>query len=265
MKYVLAWTGEQALLFNSIQMERYKFHPYILGNKLKDAFIWAKEGYVESYFAEQGIDEELLEDAKKLLDESIQKDMVEKTHKTAQNYWIAAKKVRETVSEEITDKELLEKFEIIADNIRLIMAYFIYSREELTISVEKELTKNVKEQFTKDFQDILLLITTPTEPDILHEEKIAFLDLMKKPSKEKMRLHALKFPFIFYNITSMKDAISILEERIADKSEGTIAKEIKDANIERESVKKRQNKVFKEMDKQTVRLDATHGVAERIE
>jgi len=248
MKFTLSWAGQQPMIKQHLQMERYRLYRHVVGNVPDNALIWATKGYIEKYFSEESI-KKIQKDGKKLLDPQYAERLIEEKKEAIHEYWRTAKRIRRGILRKAEPTELILYAEDFQRVLLKIFAYFITSTEAVTYHIENELKKELN-------QNEFITLTTPIKPDLIHKEKKAWLDVVKKPTKRKIQNHMLQFPWLFCNIESEQEAFELMRNKLKQKTVKQISKEIKKDRQRRLLVKKKQSKLISGLSPKVAQLSS---------
>lgn len=243
----IAATGEQPLLKLDFQMERWVYNRDIVGNVMTEAFVWGENGYLEIYYSDSDSEGPIYEDGKKLLNPDTAHRIIGEIRQIEKDFWKVAWRFRNEFNKEISTQKLLELFEAFHLVSRKMHAYFMTSREEPMAAIEERLKELVQSAYGEEFVAPYILLTTPTEKDLLFYEKQDFLAVCEDPSDEKIKAHALKYPFLLFNVESEADAIAVLRARMTPEDVTKIRHEVNSFDQEKESIKRQQETILSKL------------------
>src|SRR3989344_1596069 len=243
-KFQLAWTGEQPLLKNDIQTERYIFHRDITGNVLSEQIMWSLKGYLECYFPVDDVESVVYEDGKKFLNPLFASKTISDAKEAAHQYWNVIKNIRLSFNPSLSNDELLKYFEEYRVVERKVLAYFMCSREEVMAPVEEQLAEIVKEKYRDDYLQPYITLTTPKEDDLLYQEKCDVLLLSKNPTDESIQEHALKYPLMLFNVESEAEGAKIIKYRLTPEELKKAKKEVENYKHGKVLLKKEQQEIL---------------------
>ncbi len=246
-RYQLAWAEEQPLLKLSLNTERYRTHRHIVGNVLDDALIWGTGTYIESYFNSTDVKKKVNKDGEKFLTKEIAENTLQEIDATAKNFWIAVKNIREQAKKKLTAEQLIKLFDQLVAVSREVYAYFMCSREEVMHAVETRLAALLRQKFPATYQDALITLTTPTEADVLYNEKKDWMNVIPNPTEEVIQQHIEKYPLLLYNITSEEKAIELMKNKAQKQKTDELQAELRENKEKRRQLKEKQEQLFKEM------------------
>src|SRR3989344_2069435 len=244
--YQVAWTGEQPLLTVYLQTERAIFHRNVLGNQITDTVVWGTgKGKEECYLLTADVQGPIYADGKKLLQGKQRKNILKDNKMVVDRYWKVIKSIRRAASGQVSQKDMLSLFQQWCAIVREILAYFMWTQDEVMASVQERLGSLLKQKYEKKWEEMLVILTTPVQHDIIYEEKTDSLKVKRDPTGQKVKEHMLKYSFMLYNIYSEKEAAEAMKKRMESYSFDEIEKEIRKVIKNKKELKKKQEKLLK--------------------
>lgn len=240
-----AWTAEQPLFKQYAQMERFIKYCRIIGNNANQAMIYGEKGIVRGFLTQKSY-KEVQEDGRKYLNIKKGLSAVLEIEKTVKNFWLIIKTVRSFVikREDLHSKKFVSLFKDFNELVIKIFACFIATWEATCFYLEEELKKNLRECGVSNYEKKFISLVTPSKADLLLKEKIAWLAVLKKPTREKIAQHSLQFSFLFGNIDSDQEVIQLLEHKVKTDSLPKIKKEIAKSRERLKNVQREQLKIY---------------------
>lgn len=251
-KWVFAWSGEQPILSVYWNIFRHVARNQAIGCAADDVLVWSQGKYLETYFSEDSI-KKLNEQGELLLVKSEREKLSSEIRKTVAHYWQAAGEARKRLQQEnLSNEELAKLFRKIDQAMVDVFTYFASSRGEVMQVVETKLAELLRNKYGEDFRDIYLKITMPVLEDMRLAEKQAWFEVAKQSSVEKLRQHALKYPFQFFGIYSWEKVIELLESRLKQTNLEELKSEIEKEQNKHQNLKREQEKLFAEINSEEV-------------
>lgn len=194
-----------------------KNHSDVLGNHHKNFIFTSAKGELSTYHFYSEL-EEGTSLAKKLLDKDFFKKHFDDSMNARESLNIFLKKYSE-ISEKLnglSDSELLGLFNRYWENYALVFAYFRTSNPKFVDPFVNEIVEIVDNNEYVDFykQAAIKYLTTPFFDDPIKKELQDWLTILEKPvNEEELIAHANKYPWLFINTYSEKEALKFLIDR----------------------------------------------------
>ncbi|MFH1247128.1 MAG: PEP-utilizing enzyme [Candidatus Micrarchaeota archaeon] len=251
-RFIYGWSGEQPIPYLYWNVERHVYDRNVPGCEIDEFLVWSQGRYLETYFSSNAV-KQLNKEGEKFLDKTFRDNLISETKKVMPYYWETAKRLMEKVKKQtLTNEELSEIYKQVGRLVVKTIAYFATSREEIMYAVEKALADKLEAKYGEKFRDVYLLITMPTEEDVLFREKVDWLQLVKGPSKEKLIAHSLKYPLLFYCIYSEEKALQLLEEKLKKTDVAKLEQGIQQQKCHLQELREKQEKQFAEINNKEI-------------
>jgi len=224
-------------------MERHVYDQDVVGCVQQDIVFWSEKGYGQWFWSEEDL-AHLRKDGEKLLDTKNARSSVEETKKAVEEYWSQARTLLSTVESKGSPLDLANQYEKYSYALRRVYAHFNTSVAYTTFSVESRLKEIILKATSNDVDSQFILLTSPEKPDLLSDELIAWLSVLKNPTDEAILLHARRYPISLANVLSESAVIKWGRDRIAASSLQEIEDRIREADKRRRELKLNQEKIL---------------------
>lgn len=242
------FVAEQPIFKHYAQAQALVKYKNIIGNTAHQLLIHSKNS-VAHYYLTQKSYQKIQIDGKKLLNFKTAERIIQDIKNDIKDFWKIEKQLRISFlsKDDIHGHEFINLFKNLDELIIKIFAYFRTTWEATSFYPEEALKKILKINYGNNWKDQFITLITVTEADLLLKEKIAWLKILKNPTKDKIYQHMLDFPFLFGNIESEKDAFRIMLKRSKTDSIIDLRKEIIISKKRLQETKNKQNKIYKKI------------------
>ncbi|MBI2529803.1 MAG: hypothetical protein HYW05_01495 [Candidatus Diapherotrites archaeon] len=233
-------------------MERSIYDRDVVGCVLTNSVVWAEKGYCQIFWSDEDIVHER-EDGKKLLDTTQSKTTLIEQEKTVKLYWDIVDELLKAVETNVPNKEQGEIYDRYSYALRRIYAHFITSTEYPSFAIEHKLRELLQLKYKGDVEEAHATLTTPSDKDLLIEEKEEWCKLLKgEISDAKILQHYKKYSVVLANIFSEKEVLKLAEQRIKSEAGHAIEKELLESENRRNELIKTKCELYKEIGSELV-------------
>lgn len=164
--------------------------------------------YVNKHYLESGS-----QAGEKLLEQGTLETILAGSRAARQNFNELAKRFKHARS--FSNAELSEFYLAYSRRYGEVLNYFEVTQPYQLIAVEAALKQALARDGFEKVDDALILLTTPTDLDIIKREEMDFLDLASgKASEENLMKHAEKHPWLFINTDNDRLVADYLNGRL---------------------------------------------------
>lgn len=249
MSYIPYTAAEQPINKQFLQMERHIFDSDVVGCVLTDVVVWEEDGYCQIFYVAEDIPR-LHKDGERLLDHQQREKTIAEQQETITNYWKSASALLAAVQQKAPNPALGKPYDDYIYALRRVHAHFITSIEYALFAVEQRLRKLLAMHYHGSLDDVYTLLTTPTEKDLLLEEKEAWYHLIKSNrdiSDTHILDHYRKHSIVLANVFSDEDVLKLAKERLSLQRPETLRKELEKSSEQRAALQARKQQILNKM------------------
>ena len=240
--YQYAFGNRFSMLILDASSQRFIKYRDILCNDLDDVFNYSVNGYETTYFSLKDV-KKMQDSGRKMLDTRFRSNIQKEIKRLIQDYESFKIERKEDYSN-FSNKQLADIFERLMDYIIKTAAYFTLSRPEPMHSFNEKMN-----DFAKNNNKLIIILTTPDKPGIILKEKEEWLKTCKNYSKKSLKSFAFRFPYLFLNVYSYEDAMIFLENKYENTNIKALKEEIREDYKKLRDIKEKQKKILKKYPK----------------
>lgn len=214
--YYFSWGERHSVISTESWLRGYILLQNVIGNDNRNIFILVKGGSVQTYNTEEDLPI-AHKSGEKILNHRFLNVHLKSAKKVRGQYKELYQKIKSKKLNNLKDKELLNLFRKYQKLYDTTWAYFKISQPEYLESAHDKLKFLMKKNL-KDVEKKFIILTTPTDLDLIKKEELAAysLSLRKEVSRNDLLKHAEKFPWLFWNTYDRQIIIDFLEKKFED-------------------------------------------------
>ena len=215
LNYEFSWGERHSVISTESWLRGYVFLRNIIANENKNVFMYVKSGQVATYNATKDLPY-AIDSGEEILKHSFIKRHLSESKKVRKEFKSFYNKVVRTDLNKLKNDKLLKFFEEYQNLFDKTWAIFKVSQPEYLEKAKGRLEQLIRDNLNEDNSDeVFIVLTTPTEMDIIKEEEVFALELSFKQYTQKDILkYAKAYPWLFFNTYDRSITFKFLEEKI---------------------------------------------------
>jgi len=216
LHYYFSWGERHSVISTESWLRGYVYLQNIIANDNKNVFILVKNGSTQTYNTEEDLPI-AHKSGEAILNHSFLNNHLKNTKKIREEYNKLYLKIKSETLKNLDEKKLLNFFTKYQDLYDKVWAYFKVSQPEYLEPAHDKLKLLLKKNFD-DTEEKFIILTTPTDIDLIKAEELAAykLSLKDKIAEEDMLKHAENYPWLFWNTYDRKIILNFLKKKFAD-------------------------------------------------
>ncbi len=216
--FEFSWGEQHSMISIELWLKSYPHFRDVIANENKSVFMRVKKGMVHTYNLKKDF-EGAFDVGKKLVEKGFLDRHLSVSRFVRTRFKSLFKEISKVNLKTLSNLKLSNYLHLQRELREQIFAFFKVSQPEYLKFAEKILKKLLEKNFDQKEQMVsaFITLTTPTEFDIIKEERIAALKLsFNKILTEKNLLdYSQKFPWLFFNTYDKSLVIKFLKEKFS--------------------------------------------------